>query len=42
MERMRVRDKVDSDHQPVEVWIRGGYREEEGKRRNKEEKEEMG
>lgn len=23
IERMRVGDRTDSDHQPVEVWIRG-------------------
>lgn len=23
VERMKVRDKIDSDHQPVEIWIRG-------------------
>lgn len=32
---MRIRDKVDSDHQPIEVWIKGRERrkqERKGKR----------
>lgn len=28
---MRVGDKIDSDHQPVKVWIKGRERRREGR-----------
>lgn len=32
VERLRVGDKIDSDHHPLEVWIRGERRHREGAR----------
>lgn len=32
MGRIRIGDKVDSDHHLIEVWIRGEVGEKEGKR----------
>lgn len=32
---MRVEDKVDSDHQPLEVWIKGGSEKGQGRERKR-------
>jgi len=31
VERLRIAERVDSDHHPIEVWIRGQEGEENGK-----------
>lgn len=29
MKRMKIGDRIDSDHQPVEVWMKGDKRKNE-------------
>lgn len=37
--RMRIGDRIDSDHQPVEIWVKGERRRQgEGKRGGRGEK----
>lgn len=36
---MRIGDRIDADHHPVEIWIRGTRREEGGKREKEEDME---
>lgn len=39
VERVKVRDKIESNHFPVVVWIKGGGGHQKGRRREKEEME---
>lgn len=32
VKRLRMEDKMESDHQPVKVWIGGGWRKKEGRK----------